>query len=381
MSANILCAILTREPSLRDEVKDSLFFSMRHAEQFGHTCRYSRTVEGYGVAIGRNRTVATFMLEPDLTHLMFVDDDVVVPPDAVAELASLDTDIAAGVYVMLHPRGNRIVPLLTARKDGYWVENWFDGPREVDACGTGCMMIRREVFEALGFPWFQWPMWLNEDRKFCCTSDDVDFCTRAKAKGFSIVSHGGIRCGHIKPIDIASVMPGRFKAPPSHFASHVPTLTAIAASFPITTVLEFGAGVHSTPLFLNRDAFPDVESVVSHEHRADWIAKVRSEVDDERLDLRLTPIEAMPSHVVPSDLAFIDCNDGPVDDYSTRRRLLDVCRQCGIVVVHDAERMLETIANAQYRYSYIDSPKRMPHTAVLSNFHDVSVLSQVAEVA
>lgn len=374
---NILCVILSREPSTRDVVKDALTAAMREAERSGIRCEYTKCNEPYGVVMGRNRTVATFV-KGDWTHLLFVDDDVVLPPHAITALVRCYADVAAGCYVFMRPDGNRIVPSLAVKSGGHWAPAWFEGRHEVDAAATGCMLIRREVFDALGFPWFQWPMWLNEDGHFESISDDIDFCRRAKAAGFSVVADGEIRCGHIKPVDIASTLPGRFNVPQSHYASHVPMLKAIAGSFPIRTVREFGAGLHSTPLFLNAEYFPDVESVISHEQRDDWIHRVQAVCRDERLTMMRTPMEAMPDWASAArvDLAFIDCDDSPTDDYSTRAKLLDACRECGIVVVHDAERMAEQIEHAGYRYCAVDRPEGKPHTAVLSNVHDVSVLME-----
>lgn len=211
---NVLCAILTRDTALQDEVKDAVTSAMQQAEAQGIECRYTRCIERYGVAIGRNRVVATF-LASDCTHLLFIDDDVCIPPDTITRLVEADADIAGGCYVFLAEQGRRIVPSIAVRVDGDWVRQWFDGVIEADRVATGCMLIQRDVFGRVGNPgaWFQWPSWLNEDGHFESTSDDVDFCRRAKDAGCRIVAHGNVRCGHFRRIDLGALVPGRAQQP------------------------------------------------------------------------------------------------------------------------------------------------------------------------
>lgn len=56
------------------------------------------------------------------------------------------------------------------------------------------------------------------------------------------------------------------------WGSHVPANTSILKSFPITGVLELGAGYNSTPLFFN-----ECETVISIENDLDWINKLKED--------------------------------------------------------------------------------------------------------
>lgn len=56
------------------------------------------------------------------------------------------------------------------------------------------------------------------------------------------------------------------------WGSHVPVNTSILKSFPITGVLELGAGFNSTPLF-----FDSCDNVISIENDLDWIGKLKED--------------------------------------------------------------------------------------------------------
>lgn len=56
----------------------------------------------------------------------------------------------------------------------------------------------------------------------------------------------------------------------SFVPSHVPALIALGRAMPVRTVLELGAGMISTPLFLDRRAFPILERLDSLESDATW---------------------------------------------------------------------------------------------------------------
>jgi hypothetical protein len=59
-------------------------------------------------------------------------------------------------------------------KYSYPVE-WEDGLVEVDAIGTGCIMIAREVFEKMDPPYFYYPMPELEDGSINYLSEDWGF--------------------------------------------------------------------------------------------------------------------------------------------------------------------------------------------------------------
>jgi predicted O-methyltransferase YrrM len=95
----------------------------------------------------------------------------------------------------------------------------------------------------------------------------------------------------------------------SPYAAHIPFLTSIGGD--VTSVLELGSGLYSTPLFLSREAFPKVTRVVSIEHDLTWADKVLARVaGDDRLTLVIIP-EPLEDYLATLrlddfDLIFVD---------------------------------------------------------------------------
>lgn len=119
------------------------------------------TVDRIRIDMARNE-LAKEALRREFDYLFFVDDDNPIPPDALSKFLEDDKDIV-------------IAPIIRRRKDvngnyplcAFYAEDWdIDGGKlkmyqsivnfrdegylhKIDAGGTGCMLIKREVLEAL----------------------------------------------------------------------------------------------------------------------------------------------------------------------------------------------------------------------------------------
>ena len=58
------------------------------------------------------------------------------------------------------------------------------------------------------------------------------------------------------------------------YATHIPILIGLARLREVRSVLEFGCGHFSTLTFLNRSAFPHLESLLSIENDDSWAATI-----------------------------------------------------------------------------------------------------------
>jgi hypothetical protein len=116
------------------------------------------------------------------THLAFVDDDMILQPSNIFEiLLGHDKDIVSPLF--FRSSGN-FDPLVFHLNGNGEPQPMRDYPKNAlfeatGGVGTGVMLIKREVLEALPEPWFFYPQ--NSNR-----SMDLDFCLRAIAKGFSV---------------------------------------------------------------------------------------------------------------------------------------------------------------------------------------------------
>ena len=376
------------------------------------------TRKPYSVANARNAAVRQ-MYDDGFDALMFVDEDIVLQLDAAELLLGVGADICVGQYPCIRRvRGLQIpyIPIVTREPTDDFEDfqfRWLDRSTPIVPCyraATGCMLIHRRVFDKLGFPYFRWPPDLVEGEKM---GEDVDFCDRARAAGFSIKAHTHIRCGHNVTQDVASQIVQANETPhdiswpgpqsvtrQQEFpaaASHLPILHAIAQSFSIKNVIEFGMGRFSTPAFLDKAHFPVLENLYSLESNEDWLAHNVEQIADERLHPIFCHLGRMTEQArfVPTcDLVFIDC-DGEADGdpnrewqrpdsrakgkltYRMRRELLSAYENSdAIVVVHDTEHpeLQQAVDIANYRYRTTHESRTGVYTTALSRKHDVCEL-------
>lgn len=128
------------------------------------------------------------------------------------------------------------------------------------------------------------------------------------------------------------------------WGSHQPALRALAKFTKIRSVIEFGAGPYSTHLFLDREAFPDLTSLVTFEHRKDWAEKVK--VDDDRQALILTANAnfADMSEGMEANFIFLDCAPA-----SMRFELLPrAAVMAPVVGIHDCR--TRDVEGQEYKY-------------------------------
>lgn len=148
---------------------------------------------------------------------------------------------------------------------------------------------------------------------------------------------------------------------PEPYSTHIPVLLALARVTTVRRVLELGSGPFSTPLFLNRAAFPDLEQLTSLEDDGDWSATVLNTVgEDDRLDYRLVapPISASLPALGEYDLVFIDDSRTVLERSETLAQVA-AANPKGLVVMHDFE---------QRRYRSTARRSRLTRNWIFSTF-------------
>jgi hypothetical protein len=169
------------------------------------------------VADNRNAIAESFSGD----WLAMIDDDHVYSPDMlqrlVRHLENRAVDIVTPLIVRrMLPHQNVLVsasadPAKPHETRQIVLDPTDGGLREVEAAGTGVMLLRRRVFERVARPWFEWGR----------TSEDFALCLKAKAAGCGIYCDLDTRVGHILPMIVwpARAADGRFVPMYSHFAS------------------------------------------------------------------------------------------------------------------------------------------------------------------
>jgi hypothetical protein len=153
-------------------------------------------------------------------YLMFADDDGVLPVDTLVKLVEDDKDIVGAPMMTRNVRDNGLHALCVFEKfdfyigDGKTINKYrsiqgFDNSKgylhRVDAIGGACMLLKKEVVEALwtkhnGRP-FEFIHEVHETKEHGVTlrniSEDMCFCERAKEEGFEIWVDTRVRPVHL----------------------------------------------------------------------------------------------------------------------------------------------------------------------------------------
>ena len=139
--------------------------------------------------------IAEGALDLGAPYVWFIDDDVQVPFLAARYLLSAlkqaDDKVMAigGIYPS---RQNPPEPIVYKGNGVGCFWKWKAG--QVFDCtlvGTGCMLIKTEVFKHLEKPWFR-----KVDSDLAKITDDAWFCDKVVSAGFKILAHGGVLCNH-----------------------------------------------------------------------------------------------------------------------------------------------------------------------------------------
>lgn len=146
----------------------------------------------------RNSTVKRF-LSTNCDFLLQIDADV-VPSQNPLELVGLDKDIITCPCPIYQHKV--IWNVYRVDSKGYWkpieLENEKGKIVEIDAGGTGCILIKRKVLETIKAPFERI---FNEDGTEKLGLD-LSFSRKAKEKGFEIYASVDHRCSHYKNLDL-----------------------------------------------------------------------------------------------------------------------------------------------------------------------------------
>ena len=157
-------------------------------------------VQSYSCEHAKN-TGINLALKGDFTHLFILDADVAPPDDALERLLSHNKDFVAG-----------IIPVFK-EQNGKTIINWDivikNGPQTLPEtlflagdAGGSTLLVKREVFEAIGWPWFKTTM-TPEGMK---ERNDSHFSRKATEAGYELWIDPTIRCQHYQYIDLLGLL-------------------------------------------------------------------------------------------------------------------------------------------------------------------------------
>lgn len=173
-----------------------------------------KIIHSYNIADGRNELV-DIMIDEGYDYIFFVDSDVVVPENALVDLYGMQWYFVTGTY----PR--KEADTIT-NSDPYTTLYWHSEKNktayspyfmpfsalqkgciiQVDCCGFGCTLLRKDLFAELEPPFFfmakeECSKGDDDSDLPYCLGEDMYFCRQVVQKGLQIWAHGSVQCGHV----------------------------------------------------------------------------------------------------------------------------------------------------------------------------------------
>ena len=159
----------------------------------------------------RNELVREF-LATDCEALWFLDSDI-TPPKHVLDFVALYWDrweVAGAPYpVFMAPQPGEplqcVFTVYKASPTGGLRPGRIpsEGIEYVDGIATGCMFIKRSVFEHLEEPYFEFKY--RPENKEIVEGEDLGFCLKLKSLGIQFLTDYSMVCNHRKTVDLLEV--------------------------------------------------------------------------------------------------------------------------------------------------------------------------------
>lgn len=204
--------ILIAVPTFENIYPDT-FKSIYDLDNAGHDLGFE-FVRGYDCATARNK-IAQISLDGGYDYVLMVDNDVVLPRDALINLTDDLKNICLGYYAHRDTdniyRGRTCVCKLY-QPDGlayynYPLESEYTAEElhkmrangmhkiQIHGGGMGCAFISTVMFRRLAYPWYDWVNYKGENKGML--SEDLYFCELCKKAGVPVFSDTRVECGHL----------------------------------------------------------------------------------------------------------------------------------------------------------------------------------------
>jgi GT2 family glycosyltransferase len=182
--------------TIRTETVARLLPAIWELKKRGYIVNFCPMIGG-NVCHNRN-VIVTEAIKNNSDYVMFIDNDMMFPADGITRLIDSDKDIMCGPYNQRPlPQGDNNVRVSTVKlvdEEGTLVSGKLPNElSKVGAAGTGFMLIKMKVFEAMEHPWFI----DYEDEAHQLHGEDVNFCIKARGLNFEVWINPHLEILHI----------------------------------------------------------------------------------------------------------------------------------------------------------------------------------------
>ena len=165
-----------------------------------------RIEQFFGAGVINARIVAAnrFVNSTQFTHFLSIDSDMVFDPEQVKRLCGHDEDIVGGFYAKKQEKLEYVCCALPEKPEAD-----SRGLMEMKRIGTGFLMVKRRVFEAMKEKWKDTETFINSHKEEVFNfypmgvvnreyvSEDWYFCDRARELGFKVYGDTEVVLGHV----------------------------------------------------------------------------------------------------------------------------------------------------------------------------------------
>ena len=169
-------------------------------------------IRGYDCAAARNRIILRAK-DMGADYVLMVDNDVVLPKDALANLLEEGKEVCLGYYAHRDSdnvyRGRTCVCKLADERGkkyfNYPLESEYTAKElsdlreqgkhklQIHGGGMGCALIKMSVIKKLKYPYYNWVLYNDKGM----LSEDLYFCEELRKKGVPIYTDTRVGCGHL----------------------------------------------------------------------------------------------------------------------------------------------------------------------------------------
>ena len=202
--------ILIAVPTFENIYPDT-FKAIYDLDVSGHDVDFE-FVRGYDCATARNR-IARIAIDRKTDFVLMVDNDVVLPKDALHNLLDDSKDVTLGIYAHRDNdniyRGRtcvcKIYDALGNKHCNYPLESEYREEEikalresgqykvQIHGGGMGCALIKTDVFNKTQYPWYDWANYKSGGT----LSEDLYFCENCRMNGIPIYTDTRVVCGHM----------------------------------------------------------------------------------------------------------------------------------------------------------------------------------------
>ena len=154
------------------------------------------------IAMGRNE-LAQKMRVDGYDYLFFLDSDCAIYDGDLELLLAVDKPVVTGLYALLFDDVIKWAVASEHHGDKYvFLTGEPTEPVAVLGAGAGCLLIKREVFAKIEWPWFDFSLCKGGNIR----GEDLEFTQKCIDAGIEIWLQPKVFCSHYKKIDITKLI-------------------------------------------------------------------------------------------------------------------------------------------------------------------------------